>query len=98
MHPYRTEVRAAAADWQRIATAAIHARTPIGQQAANLLVAAIDSRTIKADTPGPLPDVRKVPITFPTHAAYADVQTWRKTANLTWPQAIHVAALLTSNQ
>ncbi|MBH5300442.1 hypothetical protein EU799_03895 [Corynebacterium silvaticum] len=95
MHPYRIDVRASAADWRRIATAAIHAREPIGQHAAGLLTAAADTGVTGTPGAGPLPDVAKRLLVFPDRAAFDSVQTWRQHAGLTWSQAIRAAAHLT---
>ena len=43
MHPYRTNMRASAADWRRIAIAAIRAHEPIDQYAARLLTPAANA-------------------------------------------------------
>lgn len=95
MHPYRIDVRTSAADWRRIATAAIRTRQPIGQHAAGLLTRAAAAGA--AGTPGvaPLPDVVRRQLIFPDRAAFDAVQDWRQHAGLTWPQAIRAAASLT---
>lgn len=95
MHPYRTNMRASAADWRRIAIAAICAHEPIDQYAARLLTPAANAGVTGTPGAGPLPDVAKRQLVFPDRVAFDAVHAWRQHAGLTWQQAIRAASRLT---